>query len=348
AVAFVDVRMPPGIDGVQTIKRLWEIDPNIQCVICSAFSDYSWQQMIDELGHTDKLLILKKPFDPTEICQIASAFTEKWNAANREQKAVALISQKEVEARAYASSLETLNKALATAKASADRTSEMKSDFIMRLTTEMSTHLNAILDRLIENDEVTGLDDALDRSQRLLGMINKVIDFTQVELGSLILADQQCDLRAVLNELEERHAPSAAEKGLDLRFEVAQAVPDIILTDPHRLIQILSYLVENAVQYTETGSVAVRLLREPTGCWDTVRLRFEVEDTGCGVDGDLSGKIFEPVASSADGRFMDRSGLGLTVATRVARLMGGEVSFTSTTGVGTTFTLELEVKTSNN
>ena len=164
----------------------------------------------------------------------------------------------------------------------------------------------------------------------------------------LILADQQCDLRAVLNELEERHAPSAAEKGLDLRFEVAQAVPDIILTDPHRLIQILSYLVENAVQYTETGSVAVRLLREPTGCWDTVRLRFEVEDTGCGVDGDLSGKIFEPFASSADGRFMDRSGLGLIVATRVARLMGGEVSFTSTTGVGTTFTLELEVKTSNN
>ncbi len=348
AIAFVDVRMPPGIDGVQTIKRLWEIDPNIQCVICSAFSDYSWPQMINELGHTDKLLILKKPFDPTEICQIASAFTEKWNAASREQKAIALISQKEIEARAYASSLETLNKALATAKASADRTSAMKSDFIMRLTTEMSSHLNAILDRLIENDEVTGLDDALDRSQRLLGMINKVIDFTQVELGSLILADQQCDLRKVFNDLGERHAPSAAEKGLDLRLEVAAAVPDIILTDPHRLIQILSYLVENAIQYTETGFVAVRLLREPTGCWDTVRLRFEVEDTGCGVDGDLSGKIFEPFAASADGRFMDGSGLGLTVATRVARLMGGEISFASTTGVGTTFTLELEVKTSNN
>jgi osomolarity two-component system sensor histidine kinase SLN1 len=66
------------------------------------------------------------------------------------------------------------------------------------------------------------------------------------------------------------------------------------------------------------------------------------------VDGDLSGKIFEPFAASADGRFMDGSGLGLTVATRVARLMGGEVSFASTTGVGTTFTLELEVKTSNN
>lgn len=344
AMAFVDVRMPPGIDGVQTIKRLWEIDPDLQCVICSAFSDYSWDQMIQELGHTDKLLILKKPFDPTEICQIASAFTEKWNAANREQKAIELISQKEIEARAYASSLETLNKALATAKASADRTSAMKSDFIMRLTTEMSSHLNAILDRLIESDQVTGLDDALDRSQRLLGMINKVIDFTQVELGSLVLSDQSCVVRDFLADLQGSYASEAAAKGLDLRLEVAPAVPDVILTDIHRLRQVLGYLVENAIQYTESGTVEIRLLREPTGSWDSVRLRFEVEDTGCGIKGDLSGKIFEPFASAKDGAFMDGSGLGLTVATRLARVMGGEVSFDSSTDVGTTFTLELEVK----
>ena len=316
-------------------------------MICSAFSDYSWEQMIEELGHTDKLLILKKPFDPTEICQIASAFTEKWNAANREQKAIELISQKEVEARAYASSLETLNKALATAKASADRTSAMKSDFIMRLTTEMSSHLNVILDRLIESDQVTGLDDALDRSQRLLGMINKVIDFTQVELGSLVLSDQSCVVRETLGDLRDRYADEAAAKGLDLRLEVGPAVPDVILTDVHRLRQVLGYLVENAIQYTDSGSVEIRLLREPTGSWDSVRLRFEVEDTGCGVTGELSGKIFEPFASATGSSFMDGSGLGLTVATRVARVMGGEVSFDSSTGAGTTFTLELEVKPGN-
>ncbi len=344
AMAFVDVRMPPGIDGVQTIKRLWDIDPNLQCVICSAFSDYSWEQMIQELGHTDKLLILKKPFDPTEICQIASAFTEKWNAASREQKAIEIISQKEIEARAYASSLETLNKALATAKASADRTSAMKSDFIMRLTTEMSSHLNAILDRLIESDEVNGLDDALERSQRLLGMINKVIDFTQVDLGSLVLTDQSCVVRDFMGGLRDSHVEAATAKGLDLRLEIAPAVPEVILTDAHRLQQVLTYLIENAIQYTDSGSVEIRLLREPTGSWDSVKLRFEVEDTGCGVNGELSGKIFEPFAGSKDGSFMDGSGLGLTVATRVARVMGGEVSFDSSTDVGTTFTLELEVK----
>ena len=161
AVAFVDVRMPPGWDGVQTIKELWKVDPELHCVICTAYSDYSWDETVAELGHTDKLLILKKPFDPTEIRQTASAFTAKWNAAGRERDAMNAVRLKESEARSYASSLETLNKALATAKASADRMSVMKSEFMLRLTSEISSHLNAILDRLVEDGRTEGLDEAL-------------------------------------------------------------------------------------------------------------------------------------------------------------------------------------------
>ena len=63
AMAFVDVRMPPGWDGVQTIKKMWEVDPDLQVEICTAFADYSWDEMIEELGESDRLLILKKPFD---------------------------------------------------------------------------------------------------------------------------------------------------------------------------------------------------------------------------------------------------------------------------------------------
>jgi diguanylate cyclase (GGDEF)-like protein len=78
AVAFVDMRMPPGWDGVETIERLWEQDPDLQIVICTAYSDYSWREIVDRLGETDRLLILKKPFDSAEICQIAAAFSAKW------------------------------------------------------------------------------------------------------------------------------------------------------------------------------------------------------------------------------------------------------------------------------
>jgi len=79
AVAFVDIRMPPGWDGVETIKRIWQVAPKLQMVICTAYSDYSWEQIIEQLGKNDRLLILRKPFDPVEIQQLACNLTEKWS-----------------------------------------------------------------------------------------------------------------------------------------------------------------------------------------------------------------------------------------------------------------------------
>jgi diguanylate cyclase (GGDEF)-like protein len=81
AVAFVDMRMPPGWDGVETITKIWEVDPEIQIVLCTAYSDDSWEQIIHKLGHVDRFLILKKPFDTIEVCQLACALTQKWHLA---------------------------------------------------------------------------------------------------------------------------------------------------------------------------------------------------------------------------------------------------------------------------
>jgi len=78
AMAFVDVRMPPGWDGVETTLKLWELDPDLQVVLCTAYSDYSWGEMFEKLGGRDGLLILKKPFDAVEALQLAQALTEKW------------------------------------------------------------------------------------------------------------------------------------------------------------------------------------------------------------------------------------------------------------------------------
>jgi CheY-like chemotaxis protein len=78
SVAFVDVRMPPGLDGIETVAKLWDLDPFLQVVICTAYSDYSWHEMVEELGASDRLLILKKPFDNVEVRQLAETLSEKW------------------------------------------------------------------------------------------------------------------------------------------------------------------------------------------------------------------------------------------------------------------------------
>ncbi|MCP5054582.1 MAG: PAS domain S-box protein [bacterium] len=93
-LAFVDMRMPPGWDGLETIEQIWKIDPNLQVTICTAYSDHSYEEITKRLGFTDRLLILKKPFDTVEVSQIASAMTEKWSLARRAELKLEQMEQK--------------------------------------------------------------------------------------------------------------------------------------------------------------------------------------------------------------------------------------------------------------
>lgn len=133
SLAFVDIRMPPGWDGVETIKHIWDIDKDIQIVICTAFSDYSWEETISVLGHTDNLLILKKPFDHIAVRQLACALTQKWKLAQ--------------EARSYTDFLE---------KSVKKRTEELQ---------HLATHdaLTGLPNRILLNDR---LQQAISASER--------------------------------------------------------------------------------------------------------------------------------------------------------------------------------------
>ncbi len=129
ALAFVDMRMPPGWDGLETIERIWNIDPDLHIIICTAYSDYSWKEIFERLGQSDRLLILKKPFDNAELCQMTAAMCEKRRLFGQaqlrleEMEAVVqertwelqtAIDQKDLDARELAQALQELQQAQAT------------------------------------------------------------------------------------------------------------------------------------------------------------------------------------------------------------------------------------------
>ncbi len=330
AMAFVDVRMPPGIDGLQTIKRLWKLDPQLEVVICTAFSDYSFEQIIQELGSTDRLLILKKPFDPVEVRQLAGALTEKWNVAQRER-----------------ARLEELRQANERAQ-SANRA---KSEFLANMSHEIRTPMNALLgyveflcDPGASPEDRTRYGDTIKRSsEHLLTILNDILDISRIEASRLVINRADVKPFDLAREVLALLAPQAGERDIGLVLEIPQPIPEVIEADLVRARQVLLNLVGNAIKFTPRGSVRLVLRLDEHEVADHRYLCCDVIDTGIGIPPDRLQQIFEPFSQvdASSTRRYGGTGLGLTISKRLAILMGGDVEVHSTPGQGSTFTLRL-------
>jgi signal transduction histidine kinase len=324
ALAFVDMRMPPGWDGVETIEHIWKVDHEIQVVICTAFSDHPWHRIAARLGKSDRLLILRKPFDAVEVEQLASSLTHKWNLAQE-----------------VCSQL----KELMITRDAALESARLKSEFLATVSHEIRTPMNGVIG-------MTGLlmDTALDTEQRdyvesirrsgdaLLAIINDILDLSNIERGMLRLESLAFDLRVALDEVMELLTDRAESKGLQFACVVRSEVPNAVRGDPDRLRQILTNLIGNAIKFTEQGEVAVRvsLAKE----YDASALvRFEVADTGIGIASEGQARLFQSFCQ-VDGSHARRhggTGLGLAIAKQLAEHMGGTIGVDSEVGKGSTF-----------
>ena len=342
AMAFLDVRMPPGIDGIETARRLWEVDADLQIVLCTAYSDYTWQETVAVLGRTDRLLILKKPFDTVEACQLAAALTEKRASLQRERENLAAARRAELEARAYAASLETMNRALQSSWAQADSELKRRSAFLQRLSSDVLAPAQRLLLEQLdlhglasgERSAELGLERLLDPAISVVSAIAAVLELSAIDAGTAKAASEPCAPGAMLTRLASEAARCSATQ---VHTRIDPSAPTNILSDAARIERILDELVANAVRHAASGHVEVALSADA----QPGMLSITVQDDGTGLSRDAEAHVFEPFNSPG----CERAGLGLALARRTATLLGGELVYEPREERGARFRLRLPART---
>jgi signal transduction histidine kinase/CheY-like chemotaxis protein len=241
-----------------------------------------------------------------------------------------------------------------TALAEAVELARQRSNFLAQMSHELRTPLNAIIGYAhllgreydLTERQSSGLATIHASGQHLLTLINDILDLARIEAGKMALHPAAVHLDTFLQVLANIMRVKAEEKSLAFSCELAPGLPAAVTVDETRLRQVLLNLLGNAVKFTDSGKVALRVLPAPGGEDGdaSVRLRFEVADSGIGMSTQQLARIFQPFEQVASTQRREGgSGLGLAISQELVRLMGGNIEVVSAPGKGSTFSFEIDV-----
>lgn len=228
-----------------------------------------------------------------------------------------------------------------------------KSAFLANMSHEIRTPLTAILgfaDVLLETGDIYKAPveriDAIETIRRngshLISLINDLLDFSKIEAGKFQVENLPCSLHRLIADIRQLMQVRAEEKKLNIDVEYDGPIPDMVLTDPTRLRQILMNLLSNAIKFTHEGNVNMKVAL--VGKAPNRRIQIDVTDTGIGISEEMRDKLFQPF-TQGDGSMSRRfggTGLGLTISKRFAGLLGGDLTIVDTSHTGTTFRLTID------
>ncbi|CAA0100302.1 Signal transduction histidine-protein kinase BarA [BD1-7 clade bacterium] len=250
--------------------------------------------------------------------------------------------------------IEIQNIELSIAQKEALKASKIKSEFLANTSHEIRTPLNGIIGftKILQRTTMSPqqqeyLETIQVSSEGLLTIINDILDFSKIEAGKLELERAPFNLRQILEEVVSLFAPAAYEKHLEITLMIYQDVPVYLISDPTRIKQIFSNLISNAIKFTDSGEVVVRVeLENQDNSSGDVALHATISDTGIGMDKTQCSELFQ--AFSQGNRSISReyggTGLGLAIVKSLTEMLGGTISATSQKHVGTSFNLNLKLR----
>lgn len=322
SVCYMDMRMPPGWDGLETIQKIWQIDPNIEMVICTAYSEHSWLHIVDTLGITDKLLFLKKPFEPIEIQQTCLALASKWIVLRKLDKLM-LEQQKD---------LHRLTAVLETERAKLVQNSRFLTMGLMTagIAHEINNPLSILNGHLgsMERSIKTGsssmekMEATISKAKNCIFRISAIIDgLRNFGKETEQIQESREDLRLIVNDTVKLCQMKIEQSGIALTVKCD--VSAFILCRPVQISEVIVNLISNSYDAIDKSEgprwVAVELTRQ-----DSYAAIF-VTDSGKGIPSEIAKEIMNPFFSTKkDG---DNSGIGLNLVQKIIESHRGKFRY---------------------